>query len=291
MKIQIPAKTFLIGEYAVMHQAPGIVITTTPCFELSVDSNKPFNHPGIHPQSPAGLWLAAQPRTEAEFHFMDPYLGQGGLGASSAQFIAVFKAYRQLNNQAWDKNELLKAYYQFAWNGQGMRPSGYDVWAQLHEGCVYRDSDTTHSYNWPFKELDFLLLRTGHKLATHTHLQQHCHTPCIDALTHLSLEARRAFDTKQAELLLQSVNGYHRILTHDKLCTLHSQNIIEACMEQSGILAAKGCGAMGADIILLLIDTEKKDSLSQWLVTKPWPLIATSNSLFSHQKDNPCNNH
>jgi len=62
-------------------------------------------------------------------------------------------------------------------------------------------------------------------------------------------------------------------------------------MEQSGLRAAKGCGAMGADIVLLLIDTEKKDSLSQWLVTKPWPLIATSSSLFSHHKDNPCNNH
>ena len=48
----IPAKTFLVGEYAALKEQSAILLTTTPCFELRLTS-QPGLH-GIHPQSPAG---------------------------------------------------------------------------------------------------------------------------------------------------------------------------------------------------------------------------------------------
>ena len=36
MKWRIPAKTFLLGEYAAVAGESAIVLTTSPCFELSL---------------------------------------------------------------------------------------------------------------------------------------------------------------------------------------------------------------------------------------------------------------
>ena len=58
MKWFIPAKTFLLGEYAALAEASAIILTTTPCFELSLSSKKGLS--GIHPKSPAGLWWQQQ---------------------------------------------------------------------------------------------------------------------------------------------------------------------------------------------------------------------------------------
>ena len=47
----IPAKTFLMGEYAALAGESALLLTTTPHFELSLTDN-PGLH-GIHPDSPA----------------------------------------------------------------------------------------------------------------------------------------------------------------------------------------------------------------------------------------------
>nr|WP_256594408.1 hypothetical protein [Legionella pneumophila] len=54
MKWQIPAKTFLLGEYAAIAGEPAILLTTSPCFTLTLTENAKLE--GIHPESPAGLW-------------------------------------------------------------------------------------------------------------------------------------------------------------------------------------------------------------------------------------------
>ncbi|WP_206753639.1 hypothetical protein, partial [Escherichia coli] len=54
MKWQIPAKTFLLGEYADIAGEPANLLTTSPCFALTLTENAKLE--GIHPKSPAGLW-------------------------------------------------------------------------------------------------------------------------------------------------------------------------------------------------------------------------------------------
>src|SRR4051812_39210067 len=106
MKWQIPAKTFLIGEYAALVGHSAILLTTTPCFELSLEpSEKNF----IHPESPAGLWLKKQ-EANIKLTWKDPYQGQGGLGASSAQFLSCYLATCYLQNKTVELEQLLQAY-------------------------------------------------------------------------------------------------------------------------------------------------------------------------------------
>lgn len=155
MKWLIPAKTFLLGEYAAVAEASAIVLTTTPCFQLS--HNTAPGLVGIHPQSPAGLWWQQQKNIETGLSWHDPYAGIGGVGASSAQFLASYLASRMLQEKRPDMDSMLEAYYQSSWTGKGLRPSGYDVIAQSQHGCVYinRQKEIVQCYNWPFHNLSF----------------------------------------------------------------------------------------------------------------------------------------
>src|SRR5262245_43666850 len=90
MKWCIPAKTFLLGEYAAVAGSSAIVLTTSPCFELSLVNSATIQN--IHSDSPAGRWWTSQRMTEQGLIWYDPYQEKGGLGASSAQFLAVYLA-------------------------------------------------------------------------------------------------------------------------------------------------------------------------------------------------------
>lgn len=84
---RIPAKTFLLGEYAALAQGSAMLLTTNPCFEFGLcDQNKGF----IHPDSPAGQWLKLQALGDSPTHWFDPYEARGGLGGSSAEFIGAY---------------------------------------------------------------------------------------------------------------------------------------------------------------------------------------------------------
>lgn len=90
MKWLIPAKTFLLGEYAALAGASAILLTTYPCFELTLTSkNNQLSE--IHPKSPAGVWWQQQ-HLDHGLIWNDPYTERGGLGASSAQFLASYLA-------------------------------------------------------------------------------------------------------------------------------------------------------------------------------------------------------
>ncbi|KTD57632.1 hypothetical protein [Legionella shakespearei] len=260
MKWRIPAKTFLLGEYAAIAEASAIILTTTPCFELSLKPAGGISK--IHPQSPAGLWWQQQNYSASTLSWVDPYKGKGGLGASSAQFLACYLASCHVQNKTPDMDSMLAAYYQSAWSGEGLRPSGYDVIAQSQSGCVFinRQKKVIQSSSWPFKDLSFLLLHTGIKLATHHHLKESTLPERIDYLSHLVDLAQKAFEHEDSQLLIQSITDYHQALTELNLVAQHSQDFIRIIKSWPETKAIKGCGAMGADILLVL--TEPKHLLS-----------------------------
>ncbi len=72
------------------------------------------------------MWWHQQQVTQG-FNWEDPYHGCGGLGASSAQFLACYWAICSLQQTPPSLQGLLDAYYNTAWKGQGLRPSGYDL--------------------------------------------------------------------------------------------------------------------------------------------------------------------
>jgi mevalonate kinase len=286
MKWRIPAKTFLVGEYAALSGAPAILLTTTPCFELSLTGQKSCHE--IHPDSPAGRWWAANHLSHIGLQWHDPYQGCGGLGASSAQFLGAYLASRHLQNKPDQKKDLaqqalLQAYVQSAWDGQGVCPSGYDVLAQSGFGCVYIDQKKAliQNYSWPFSDISFLLLHTGQKLRTHHHLQTMVLPSHMGPLMDIVDQARTAFEQSESHLLTTAVNAYHKHLAQLGLVAAHSMEQIAWLKEHPDVLAVKGCGAMGADVLLLLVSREKQRGLSHDIYTKGWTLLATSNDLYS----------
>ena len=280
MKWLIPAKTFLVGEYAAIVGGPAILLTTNPCFELVL--SKEASGCGFHPDSPAHQWWMRQQRTDVKLTWHDPYQGHGGMGASSAQFLGTYLASQYLQNQSIVKENLLTAYMECAWHGEGMPPSGYDVLAQSSFGCVYIDKTKEHyqSYRWPFEDLAFVLVHTGQKLATHDHLQNLKLPAQPSELVEIVRLAKKAFEMGNSPLLIDAVNAYREQLLCLGLVAQHSIQHVRFFQTWPDVLAAKGCGARGSDVILLLIYKEKLPKCIKKLSALDWQIIATHEDLY-----------
>lgn len=281
MMWSIPAKTFLLGEYAAITGAPAIVLTTSPCFRVTLSDKAGLQ--GIHPESPAGrLWMGHH-HPDIGLQWDDPYQGCGGMGASSAQFVGAYLASMHIQKKLATQQDMLNAYLQSAWLGEGLRPSGYDVLAQSLHGCVYidRQRNIYQSYSWPFHDLAFLLLHTNKKLATHHHLQTATLPNSIDPLVSIVNTAKMAFERADSSLIIKAVNDYHQELEHLNLVAEHSKEHIAFFRRLADVLAVKGCGAMGADVLLLLVPVKKQNMLRDHLSGMGWNILATSSDLYT----------
>jgi mevalonate kinase len=286
MKWQIPAKTFLLGEYAALLGASSLIVTTTPCFKLSL-TNKP-ELIGIHKDSPAGRFWQ-QLNSAQGLHFHDPYQGRGGLGASSAEFLGAYWAYCTRNNTTPSLIELQTLYAQFTHTAKGLKPSGYDVLAQSQQGCVFinKKEHTLVSYAWPFLDLSFILLHTGTKIATHHHLEDATLPDAIDSFSHTVDNARLAFEQKNSSQFIDAINTYHR--------QLHTQNLLapstiiainQLRTNYPEILALKGCGALGADILLLITSQSHVNGLKEKLLSNNMLIVATDKDIYLKSQKN-----
>lgn len=280
MKWHIPAKTFLVGEYAAVAKGSALILTTTPCFTLSMSEQS--NLSGINPHSPAACFWQQQETTEQGLLWTDPYQEQGGLGASSAQFLGCYLAHCALRNSTPNTTELLDAYYQYAWSGKGIKPSAYDVLAQSQSGCVFinKNQQKVQSYPWVFKNLSFILLHTGTKLATHEHLQDSTLPEEIDKLSELADQAHQAFIQTDSDLLIEAINAYHEHLLLANRVAQHSLKLINQIRSFPEVLAIKGCGALAADVLLIICTKENKPTLLEKINTNQWTLLATEDNVY-----------
>lgn len=287
MKWALPAKTFLVGEYVALTGGPAILLTTTPCFEISLSTSSDLNK--IHPDSPAGKWWQLNNSGNLSLDWHDPYNSIGGLGASSAQFLGAYFAVAHLNKQtpkkaAFNQNyldNLLEDYKSVAWNGIGTAPSGYDVVAQSMGGIVYFNKNTLHlqTYVWPFKKLAFILLHTGAKLATHNYLQTNFSLQDVRLLANIVESARDAFENVDDNNLICAINNYYTQLFKMNLVASHTVSLIDKIKNQIDVLAIKGCGALGADILLLVVPANDLSANVVTLKNCGWQVIATNADL------------
>lgn len=273
----IPAKTFLLGEYAALTGHSAIILTTNPCFGMSLIDTPGLQ--GLHPQSPAGRFWLDQGIDDYGLSWSDPYDECGGLGASSAQFVAAWYAASSLHNK---QGTLLDAYYDYCWSGQGLRPSGYDVIAQSQHQCVYINQQQQHheTFAWPFTELGFLLVHSGKKMATHHHLQA-AQLPV--SMNHLSLiveKTKQAFRSQSSQGVINGINDYHKALSELGLVAEHTQQQIAAFKNRFPLSAIKGCGAMGADVLLLAGSPTLLRQVQQTLSEEGWRILATQQDIF-----------
>ncbi|MCX7115284.1 MAG: hypothetical protein NTW08_05200 [Gammaproteobacteria bacterium] len=254
----IPGKTFIIGEYAVLRSSPAILLTTSPCFSMEMSaslSDHPTLH-GIHEASPAGRFWRSHGFLN-ELTFQDPYQGLGGLGASSAQFIGAYRYACELNATPFSLEGLLAAYQAVAWDGVGVKPSGYDILAQTASQCVYvKDTSTTPvSFKWPFAALTFILVHTQFKCKTHEHLQALTQFP--EDLTDLQQGVQQAWQaclTQDEAMWIDAIKGYAAALQAYGWVLDATRELQGELYTYPGVRAVKGCGALGADVVFVVVD-------------------------------------
>ncbi len=280
MTFKIPAKTFLLGEYVALAEGPAMVLTTTPCFEVGCVASQTTS--AIHNDSPAGQFWRKTGMIEGLTWF-DPYDGRGGLGASSAQFLGAYFAYLTKHHQALEETALLDAYWASAFkSGEGVRPSGYDVLAQAQSGCVYvnRSNAELKTYAWTFTDMAFVLLHTGVKLATHHHLKNLRLSNAIQTLAPIVMWAKEAFETNRSVLLIDAVNAYYQRLLSLELVAPQTRTYVNQLSRYPDVLALKGCGAMGADVLLALVPSDRLDASIHFFSAQGFSVLASSRNLY-----------
>ncbi len=281
---RIPAKTFLIGEYIALSGGPAILLTSEPCFELSLvdDAILPF-----HPHSPAGRFCV-QHQLDRRLVWHDPYGGLGGLGASSAEFVASFYAYCDVYQRSFCLDELLEMYWAYA-SKKGQRPSGYDVMAQTLHACVMIHQTKKQRYvmSWPFDDIGFILVHTKHKLPTHQHLQEARFSDLETSdLYRIAESAWASFEMHSSEGLTQAIHAYHLALGRMMLVAHTTMLMIETLNHEIKPLAIKGCGALGADVVIMIVEQSRFTMVKTVLQEKNYTILATSEKLYElkHEK-------
>ncbi|MDX9731027.1 MAG: hypothetical protein RBT63_04590 [Bdellovibrionales bacterium] len=140
--------------------------------------------------------------------------------------------------------------------------SGADLVSQAVGGIALWDgaSEEMRRYQWPFTDLSMTLLLTGKKLATHTHVSENLkatlekETEFVEDMRVWVEEAIQAFALADSDRLVASVRGVARALEQAGRVAEHTASYLDELASVEGVKAAKGCGAMGADVIAILHD-------------------------------------
>lgn len=224
--------------------------------------------------------------------FVDHYHERGGFGASTAQFLglALFRKYfedsdvklgelpsHEIIKSIWDEYCLINnlSVVSTGYLADLARlPSGYDLWSQalgtiiaikrqqktkskisdlkridlfLKEE-IHFDIQTT---SWPFRQLDFLVVPTGFKVATHDHLSN------IDCAAFANLKALSGLlvndytNGKQSDFFPR-LEKWNQELEALGLVHSNTLSLLKSLRKIPEVLFSKGCGALGADVILLV---------------------------------------
>ncbi|MBS0358964.1 MAG: hypothetical protein JSS53_06835 [Proteobacteria bacterium] len=287
MKIEFsaPSKTFMAGEYIALEGYPALILNTEPRFKLIVDQTKPYPISSIYPESPAGKLIHDHQSLLAHMslEFRDPHQGKGGFGASSAQFLMVYALLQHLKKKPLEHehcSELLTCYQSYAWNGVGLKPSGADLISQWFGKVTLfnHQEKQIQAHDWPFENITFCLLHTGQKLPTHNHLKQLKQIP-TQALLPWMQKIQESFLQKDAFQFILGIQGYGDTLQKETLVAETTLPLLRLLQQHEAVLASKGCGALGADVILVLLPNLALPSFRRWLTRRGLSVIATANNL------------
>jgi hypothetical protein len=160
-------------------------------------------------------------------------------------------------------------------NGKGFF---YDVW---HSGQrAWSSLDDSRAASWPFPDLSYCLIRTGQKQNTHQNLSKLSTSACAQ-MAQVVEDGLAAFTSKNALAFIEAVTHYARWMKQEKCVVPNTEALIQQLYASTFIEAAKGCGALGADVILALLRPEKMQNFLEWLRMREWEVVNFSDSLES----------
>jgi len=244
--IQIPSKTFVAGEYAVLEGSPSLVLGHAPFFRASLGTLS------FHPESPAGFYLKKQ-RKNLQFDFFDPHQGKGGFGSSGAEFVSAYSLVH--GKDSFDSSSAWQLWEEFPrTEGSGMDVLVQSFGAGKEAGLYSIDQKNRIIQKAPFLGISYSIFHTGKKLPTHEHLRSKM--PPLDSVKKQLVRLLTSFGNR--EKFCTELNKLGDSLDQLGLLAPHSKAAVEDIRPL--VLAAKGCGAMGSDVILVLYE----DSFSAW---------------------------
>jgi len=262
-KFELPAKTFLLGEYLALSGGPAILYLTPPPFTLRESKEKNIEDI-FHPESPAGKYaLKAKNLDAVGLEWINPYAARGGFGASSAEFAGLFlwenaALIGEVNNTelAWRARDTYLSLHKHL----KTPPSGLDVAAQVYGALadpfstmlLFLDANGKNILELPkptTQKARIELLHTGNKLATHEHLASVNKRIPVDEARGIVLEAKEHLNTGDVTSLIGAMEDYQALLQSAGLTAPHTIELLHALQSNPHVLTAKGCGALGSDVI------------------------------------------
>ena len=275
LKFQIPGKTFLVGEYAVLVGGTALGLATTPCFEFTFGGGAS----AFHPESPAGKYFSSRGEMQA-LQFTDPYQErgiQGGFGRSTAEYLAAITT--DLLEKKISVFEILNTYRNLTASGT-TRPSGMDLVFQFLGGITLADQQLQmfQNFDWNFPNLDFFLISSGVKIQTHTHLESLKLDSLLD-LPELSATVANFFVQNNETEFLYHMNSWCELLKSKKLTHANSLEIRTQLESTEVIKLVKPCGALGADVLAVFFDRADQNQVKKILVDQKYSVCAGSDDL------------
>ncbi len=290
--MQVPGKTFLVGEYAVLVGGEALGLATRPEFSLvktardSIENNKAIHY---HSNSAVGLF-----NQKHNFNFqaeiLNPYkiknleasISVGGFGQSTAEFIL---AYMQ-KYQKFSLKTIFDDYLNLYMDPQliSQQPSGADLVTQLLGEVTHfaRPVENSQNYSWPFKNLSFCVIsaieKTGIKIKTHEHLQNLNRAKLLD-LPRLSQRVIQSFKNKDESGFLKNLSDWVQALTQKELICENSLQIKSELEKIESVKFVKPCGALGADVLLVFSSKEMSLITQSELKKHGFSTLATEVSL------------
>jgi mevalonate kinase len=281
VSFNIPGKTFLLGEYVALFGGPSLVAATGPHFEVDFVEGEE-EHP-FHPKSPAGKYIAHHSSFFKKFsiEFHDPLQGQGGFGASTAQFIAVCSFHKKYEDICAErpfnfKNPVLALdiwhEYRALFASDEIPPSGADLIAQLVGGISSFRIDTMEweKMEWPFHGTGLQLFKTPFKVNTHEHLA------VLDKnnlpLTELKACVEKAIAGIKAEnfdVFRDESRHFMILLDEAGLLSADARHEIERASKVPGVSLVRGCGALGADVLAVYGNPKEEFSILKKIASLP----------------------
>jgi len=187
-------------------------------------------------------------------------LNRSGFGLSSAEFNCVYDIYLKKKNL---KKNLFHLYQEYLSLSSG---SGADVISQQVKGCCLLSLNpfSTLCFKWPFKNLSFFLVRIQENHSTHQHLKE-LNEKDFSKLIEISNQAFLFFKQSNEEKFIECIQEYEKEL--DQLNLVHplTKKWIQKLKKNPSVQAVKGCGALGAEIMLLFFLKEKESQVIEHL--------------------------
>ena len=145
-------------------------------------------------------------------------------------------------------------------------PSGADVVSQwTGDVCLFTlDPFKAESIKWPDWDLDFLILGTGKILNTWEHLRNLKNQDFSD-LKKWAVQAVQAVQNADQKVFIRAIREYSFILDQKGLVDFTVKKMLSQFKKNKNILTAKGCGALGAEALVIFFRKNSKEEVIKFL--------------------------